>query len=348
RSRASSWLRSSKRCRTRSSISARSTPESGSSITPVTTNSRTNTRPPSSTPSGRSNTGGISKASSAGSGTAKPSGGSVPCPCGACEGKGSGRGGGAPMAETLVNRPKAAATPQAGSRPDGGEMIIFPPVRQRPRAFRAARPAFATPASIFYVTTTGQLHKRNARGRAGATQPMNHDPVRWTSHAVSHVGTVRKINEDACLDLPAAGLWAVADGMGGHSSGDVASRSIVTALQALPATDSLAMLADHVEDALERVNTELRELAESASRHTIGSTVVVLAIRRRHALIAWAGDSRVYRLREGRLEQLTQDHAIVEDMVEIGLISREEALAHPQANRITRAVGAMEALYLDM
>ncbi|HLU62129.1 MAG TPA: protein phosphatase 2C domain-containing protein [Gammaproteobacteria bacterium] len=177
---------------------------------------------------------------------------------------------------------------------------------------------------------------------------MNHDPVRWTSHAVSHVGTVRKINEDACLDLPAAGLWAVADGMGGHSSGDVASRSIVTALQALPATDSLAMLADHVEDALERVNTELRELAESASRHTIGSTVVVLAIRRRHALIAWAGDSRVYRLREGRLEQLTQDHAIVEDMVEIGLISREEALAHPQANRITRAVGAMEALYLDM
>lgn len=177
---------------------------------------------------------------------------------------------------------------------------------------------------------------------------MSTHDIRLSSHAVSHVGTVRKINEDACLDLPIAGLWAVADGMGGHDAGDVASRRIVEALQALPVSASLADLAEDIEDTLQGVNLELRELASGSGSHTIGSTVVVLVIRGRHALLAWAGDSRAYRLRNGTVEQLTQDHAIVEDMIEVGLISREEAADHPQANRITRAVGAMDDLYVDM
>lgn len=177
---------------------------------------------------------------------------------------------------------------------------------------------------------------------------MSTDPVSWTSHAVSHVGTVRKVNEDACLSRPGRGVWVVADGMGGHSAGDVASRQIVEAIEQVPAQSGLAALATALEIALRQVNADLIRLAHDSDKHTIGSTVVVLALHGRHALLVWAGDSRIYRMRKGRFEQLTQDHAMVEDMVEAGLISRAEAENHPQANRITRAIGAMEELYLDM
>ncbi|HEX7030585.1 MAG TPA: protein phosphatase 2C domain-containing protein [Gammaproteobacteria bacterium] len=174
------------------------------------------------------------------------------------------------------------------------------------------------------------------------------EPVSWISHAVSHVGTVRKINEDACLNQPARGLWAVADGMGGHDAGDVASREVIDALEQVPGDGSLAALAERLESTLQQVNDKLIRLARESDKHTIGSTVAILAVRGRHALCVWAGDSRIYRWRKGRLEQITQDHAMVEDMVEAGLISRAEAENHPQANRITRAIGAMEELFVDM
>ncbi|MDX1454274.1 MAG: protein phosphatase 2C domain-containing protein [Gammaproteobacteria bacterium] len=170
----------------------------------------------------------------------------------------------------------------------------------------------------------------------------------WSSEAVSHVGTVRKVNEDSCLDRPEKGLWVVADGMGGHAAGDVASQAITAALDEMPAADSLAQLADQVERCLRDVNTRLVKLAEDSEKQTIGSTVSVMIARNSHAICIWAGDSRVYRLRKGTLEQLTQDHAMVEDMVDVGLISQEEAEHHPQANRITRAIGAAPEVFVDM
>lgn len=170
----------------------------------------------------------------------------------------------------------------------------------------------------------------------------------WTSEAVSHVGTVRKVNEDSCLDRPEAGLWVVADGMGGHSAGDVASQSIVKAFEQLDTDLPLSLLAEKIESTLQQVNNSLVTLAQTEDKHTIGSTVVVLALKGAHALCAWAGDSRIYRLRGNLFDQLTQDHAMVEDMVEVGLISREEAENHPQANRITRAIGAADRLFVDM
>lgn len=206
---------------------------------------------------------------------------------------------------------------------------------------------FKTPAQLSRAEieqVSADRHRRENK-----IYPMrNHEPISWTSHAVSHVGTVRKVNEDACLNRPARGFWAVADGMGGHAAGDVASRQIVEALDRLPAEGSLATLAGAIEECLRTVNRDLVRLAEESEKHTIGSTVAALLVRGRHALCVWAGDSRVYRLRKGRFEQLTQDHAMVEDMVEAGLISRAEAENHPQANRITRAVGAMDELFVDM
>ncbi|HWP94479.1 MAG TPA: protein phosphatase 2C domain-containing protein [Gammaproteobacteria bacterium] len=170
----------------------------------------------------------------------------------------------------------------------------------------------------------------------------------WSSWAVSHVGTVRKINEDAFLDRPADGLWVVADGMGGHAAGDVASRMIVDALASLPTSDRLDERISQLEDRLLEVNRSLLALAVERRKQTIGSTVAALIVGNGYGVVAWAGDSRVYRHRRGKLEQLTQDHAMVEDLVEVGLMSRAEAENHPQSNRITRAIGATETLFLDL
>jgi serine/threonine-protein phosphatase Stp1 len=159
---------------------------------------------------------------------------------------------------------------------------------------------------------------------------------------------VRQHNEDACLDRPDAGLWAVADGMGGHSAGDVASTMIVERLHDVDHSQPLSGMVAQVEATLESVNEELRRLASSREAATIGSTVVALVAHGGHAVCLWAGDSRGYRLRDGVLEQVTQDHALVADLVDRGVLSAAQAANHPQSNLVTRAVGAGDVLKLDM
>jgi protein phosphatase len=177
---------------------------------------------------------------------------------------------------------------------------------------------------------------------------VSHSALRWTSCCISDVGKVRRINEDACLDHPQAGVWVVADGMGGHAAGDLASQMIVDSLQAVGSADRLSTLVDAVDDRLEQVNLELRRLSrERRDRQTIGSTVVALLVHERICVCLWAGDSRVYRLRGGALTQLTRDHNQVAELVDQGLLTAEEAEAHPASNVITRAIGAADALYLD-
>ncbi|MBL3591516.1 MAG: serine/threonine-protein phosphatase [gamma proteobacterium endosymbiont of Lamellibrachia anaximandri] len=173
--------------------------------------------------------------------------------------------------------------------------------------------------------------------------------VHWESTAVSNVGKVRKLNEDACLDRVESGLWVVADGMGGHSSGDLASGLIVERMQQLNLPEALSKKVDLLEETLLDINQQL--LAEASRRGgniTIGATVVVMLAHAAHLLLLWAGDSRAYRFRDGELTQLTQDHTQVEELVAEGLLLREDAENHPASNVVTRAVGAMEALYVDM
>jgi protein phosphatase len=170
---------------------------------------------------------------------------------------------------------------------------------------------------------------------------------RWTSSARSDAGRVREINEDACLEQPDQGRWAVADGMGGHAVGDVASRVVVDALSRLaPAAGIKASIAE-ARARLKKANRELREEALRRQVQRIGSTVIVLLACDRFCAYLWAGDSRLYLYRDGSLRQLTRDHSQVEELKSLGVITDEEARHHPAQHMITRAVGATDRLDLD-
>jgi serine/threonine protein phosphatase PrpC len=170
----------------------------------------------------------------------------------------------------------------------------------------------------------------------------------WVSAGISHVGNVRKVNEDAYLNCPQRGLWVIADGMGGHDAGAVASASIVDALADIGECASPADFADEVTHRLVRVNRELHAMANAnGGNRVIGSTVAILLALPDHCLCLWAGDSRIYRLRGSQLEQLTTDHSEVESLIADGVLERIAIDEYRGTNFITRAVGAEEVLDLE-
>jgi serine/threonine protein phosphatase Stp1 len=165
--------------------------------------------------------------------------------------------------------------------------------------------------------------------------------VRLRSWAMTHPGPKRKHNEDAYVDRPDLGVWAVADGAGGHHAGEVASGMIREALEAIPPELSASELLAEVRGRIVQTHEWLRSEAERRGPNVvIASTVVVLLARNDHFACLWAGDSRAYLLRNGVLQQITRDHSLVQELVDSGMIRPEEAEHHPRANVITRAVGA--------
>jgi serine/threonine-protein phosphatase Stp1 len=172
---------------------------------------------------------------------------------------------------------------------------------------------------------------------------------RFRSWAVTHVGTVRKHNEDAYVDRPDLGIWAVADGAGGHSAGDVASSMIAEALQGIPPGLPAPQLLAQVRLAIEKTHEALREeAARRGPNEIVASTVVVMLARGDHFACLWAGDSRAYLLRKGQFRQITRDHSLVQELLEAGAIGPDEAMNHPRGNVITRAVGAeLDEFMLD-
>jgi serine/threonine protein phosphatase PrpC len=149
----------------------------------------------------------------------------------------------------------------------------------------------------------------------------------WKSVAKTDIGTIRKVNEDAFLDSPHVGMWCVADGMGGHAKGDVASKLIVDSLQVIANTNSYPLRTEQIKHVLQDVNNRLVAMA-SEKQAVIGSTVVVLIFDQQYAHCIWAGDSRIYRIRNNKLTRLTQDHSQVEEMVQQGLLTPEQAESH--------------------
>lgn len=172
-------------------------------------------------------------------------------------------------------------------------------------------------------------------------------PSQIRYNAKTHVGLKRKVNEDAVLALPDQHIWLVSDGMGGHDAGDFASRLIADRVamipQGLAPTDRMHALRDALKSAHQIIVQE----AENRGRGVIGATVATLMLANGHFVGLWAGDSRIYRLRDGNIEMLTTDHSAVAELVLAGQMSWDEAEQHPQSNAITRAVGVGETLDLD-
>lgn len=176
-------------------------------------------------------------------------------------------------------------------------------------------------------------------------RPGHLGAFKFLSVGRTHQGCVRELNEDALLNRPDIGLWAVADGMGGHQGGEVASAAVIEALGRVDNFSSAYAFRDGAAHALAGVNAQLTAL--SAERGTMGATIVTLLAHEGHYACLWAGDSRAYLYRGGALKRLTRDHSVVQEMVDAGALSEERARAHPRANVITRAVGAREDLQLD-
>ncbi len=165
--------------------------------------------------------------------------------------------------------------------------------------------------------------------------------------AQTHVGLKRKVNEDAILALPDHDIWLVSDGMGGHQAGDFASALIVDAVATLPVGLDPAAKMHGLRDKIHGAHRAIQAEAEARGGGTIGATVVALILANGHFVGIWAGDSRLYRLRGGQVELLTNDHSAVAEYVLAGKMSWDEADQHPHSNAITRAVGVGEELELD-
>lgn len=167
---------------------------------------------------------------------------------------------------------------------------------------------------------------------------------KFLSWSATHAGTKRGANEDALVDRPEIGLWAVADGAGGHTAGALASGMLADTLAEV--TDGLAMDALIV-DIRARVQAAHDAMGSEATSRgqgvMVASTLVVLVARGPLYTCLWAGDSRAYLLRGDALTQITRDHSLVQTLVDAGAITAEEAVNHPRGNVITRAVGAEDA-----
>ncbi len=182
------------------------------------------------------------------------------------------------------------------------------------------------------------------------------------SFGLTDVGRKRQHNEDAMLVDPALGLYVVADGMGGHAAGEVASaratevvrqqiaqaRDILNALAAEPSQGNRARAAALVETAIQRACADIYKIATSDStKRGMGTTFVCLALAGTKGVIGHVGDSRIYLVRNGQAHRLTEDHTLVAAQLKAGTITKEQVANSPYRNVITRAVGIQESVQVD-
>jgi serine/threonine protein phosphatase PrpC len=194
---------------------------------------------------------------------------------------------------------------------------------------------------------------------AAAPQPP---AMRRTGHGLTDLGRKRQTNEDAFLVDDRLGLYIVADGMGGHAAGEVASREAVDTLYGMVkrGIDHLRELVDPVSEEDSRAACRLLESAVQAATYLVfamaevdreksgmGTTISALLVLGNYVVTAQVGDSRIYRVQAGKVEQLTEDHTLIAWQLKQGLITHEEAKRSPHKNVITRAVGNREYVQVD-
>lgn len=176
--------------------------------------------------------------------------------------------------------------------------------------------------------------------RTGATR-RKINPATFGSR--TDIGCVREHNEDSLVVAPP--LFAVADGMGGHAAGEVASEIAVRTLQACaPTTTDTQALSEAVEIA----NRQVIRASQDRGRQGMGCTLTACILEGEQIAIAQVGDSRAYLLHGGQLQQITRDHSLMADMIEAGRLTPEEARVHPDRSKITRALGSDASMRPDM
>jgi PPM family protein phosphatase len=176
--------------------------------------------------------------------------------------------------------------------------------------------------------------------------------IRLNSTAATHVGLVRKNNEDAYLVMPEVGVFALSDGMGGAAAGEVASRCFVETVRAIVA-NGVPVLAPEKCAQVEKVFIDSnRRILEHAAKNPddwgMGCTADLLAFTNGRYIVGHVGDSRVYLLRHTRLSQLTRDHSWVQLQVDQGTLTPKEARIHPRKNIILRAIGTDASVFPDI
>ena len=176
--------------------------------------------------------------------------------------------------------------------------------------------------------------------------------MRFTCAGNTHVGVVRSGNEDNFLVDHQKGVFVVADGMGGHAAGEVASEMAVEiiaveveGIRALSPDGAAQLMSDSIRRANDKI---FKRTVEEHDKRGMGTTVTVLILFARRYLIGQVGDSRAYLFRNGGLAQITKDHSYVQEQVDAGLLTPEQARTHPYSNVITRCVGANEEVAPDI
>ena len=173
---------------------------------------------------------------------------------------------------------------------------------------------------------------------------MNQPQFSFETATITHPGRVRKINEDSIYASAKHGIWLVADGMGGHRDGSIASGMIAEAAAKLPGGKNVVPVFF---ESMMNVNHNLLARSNGASEEIVGSTLNALIVVASQYTCLWAGDSRCYLIRGGKLTQISQDHTEVQELVNRGVITEEEARTWPRRNVITRALGAHQDLDIE-
>ncbi|RLJ36310.1 protein phosphatase [Litoreibacter meonggei] len=161
----------------------------------------------------------------------------------------------------------------------------------------------------------------------------------YETGAGSDTGVVRDHNEDSYLSKPESGVWVVADGMGGHEAGDFASQAIVERISSIGRPASAPDLQARFMERLTRAHDVIVEQSQALGGATIGATLVALLMHEDLFACVWSGDSRIYMMRDGQFRQVTTDHTEVQELLNSGAITEEQAEHWPRKNVITRAIG---------
>ena len=183
-------------------------------------------------------------------------------------------------------------------------------------------------------------------------QPAQEAPVApekpvLQAFSMTDVGKVRKSNQDALVVSDELLLYGVADGMGGHNGGETASSGTRDGLIAALMGQEPSL--DALRDAITKVNADLfQQQAQDESLSGMGTTLSVIWMSEHFVYLGHVGDSRVYRFRDGKLEQMTDDHSLVGELVRAGYLTPEQAENHPNKNVILRAVGTEEGIDIDL